>query len=392
MTPKYPPTYREVNPNTDHALIHNLLVGAQQIEYLPRPIIGLLIGLAAALVGLAWFPQTDTLTGLGMGGLALAAALIAWAITGLLPVKGRSFGPVYPSMLTLSLLIAGLLIALGLLAAPPALGIVLTLTLLALAAYATWIEPFRLGVTVEHKRVPGWQGDPLRLLHIGDLHLERITQREQMLNTLITAYRPDVIAFSGDLVNLSYNADPVAFGQIRQIVGLWQAQHGVFLVSGTPAVEPLETVREILAGLPVDLVENAWRCIDYGGNRLALAGMITTHDMVTDRAALAHLASVKPEATAHVLLVHTPDVIPEAAQSGFDLYLCGHTHGGQIRLPLIGAVFTASALGRQYAMGRHETGDLSSYTVRGVGMEGLGAPRARLLCPPEIVLWEIGGE
>jgi predicted MPP superfamily phosphohydrolase len=84
-------------------------------------------------------------------------------------------------------------------------------------------------------------------------------------------------------------------------------------------------------------------------------------------------------------------VAPEAAEIGFDWYLCGHTHGGQIRLPLIGALFSSSRLGRRFVMGRYTVGKLQLYVTRGVGMEGLGAPRARFLCPPEIVLWEIRG-
>ncbi|MCS7071149.1 MAG: hypothetical protein NZM00_06560, partial [Anaerolinea sp.] len=287
--------------------------------------------------------------------------------------------------------IVALLIPLGLLRAPLAGAAALVLTILALAFYSTWIEPFRLGVTHQHLTVTGWQGPPLRLLHISDLHIERITRRERRLNALIEQIQPDVIAFTGDFVNLTYNADPVAAAHIRQIIDAWRARLGTFAVPGTPAVEPLEGVQAFVAGMDhAELLLNRWVVIDCGANRVAIAGMITTHDLVVDRETVVRLGASAPDATVRILLSHAPDVIPEAAQAGFDLYLCGHTHGGQIRLPLIGPLLTASRLGRRYAMGRVQTGRMISYTVRGVGMEGLGAPRARFLCPPEIVLWEIG--
>jgi predicted MPP superfamily phosphohydrolase len=81
-----------------------------------------------------------------------------------------------------------------------------------------------------------------------------------------------------------------------------------------------------------------------------------------------------------------------AAEEKVDLYLAGHTHGGQIRLPLFGAVFTASSYGKRYEQGLYEIGETTLYVSRGLGMEGQGAPRARFLCPPEIVAVDLVGE
>jgi predicted MPP superfamily phosphohydrolase len=65
-----------------------------------------------------------------------------------------------------------------------------------------------------------------------------------------------------------------------------------------------------------------------------------------------------------------------------DLY-----HGGQIHLPLFGAVITSSDFWKRYEMGRYEEGNTTLYVSRGLGMEGKGAPRARFLAPPEVILW-----
>jgi predicted MPP superfamily phosphohydrolase len=108
-----------------------------------------------------------------------------------------------------------------------------------------------------------------------------------------------------------------------------------------------------------------------------------------DRTVLSELMQQAPPGAYSILLYHSPDLIEAAAQNGVDLYLAGHTHGGQVRFPFIGAVITLSAYRRKYASGLHTLGPTTLYTSRGLGMEGLHLPRARLLCPPEIVVIDL---
>jgi predicted MPP superfamily phosphohydrolase len=74
-----------------------------------------------------------------------------------------------------------------------------------------------------------------------------------------------------------------------------------------------------------------------------------------------------------------------------DLYLGGHTHGGQLCLPFYGAIVTSSIYGRRYASGLFEEDGTTMYISRGMGLEGGGMPRARFLCRPEIVSLELVG-
>jgi predicted MPP superfamily phosphohydrolase len=78
--------------------------------------------------------------------------------------------------------------------------------------------------------------------------------------------------------------------------------------------------------------------------------------------------------------------MPQAVAHGLNLYLCGHTHGGQVRLPIYGALLTSSQLGKRYEMGHYREDDTHLYVSRGLGLEGLSAPRVRFLCPPEMTL------
>jgi predicted MPP superfamily phosphohydrolase len=375
----------------EDTLLHRLLVATNRWQELPTWYVAASLVFDALLVGLVWAGRGIEY-GAIVGGFTLAAGFAAWEVLRELPRAGLSFGPDKPSALALGALMALILAGLGVLHAPIWLAGLAGAAIVGLTFYATHIEPFRLGVTEQALDVDGWRGE-VKLLHIGDLHVERVTEREGRLNALIDAIQPDLIVFSGDFVNLSYTHDEAAKAAIRAVIGAWRAPLGVYAVPGTPLVEPLTRVLAFVEETGVDLLANRWRTVETPAGALHLLGLITTHDLPTDRAALADKLRAAPDAPGlRLLLTHSPDVAPEAAQSGkIDLYLCGHTHGGQIRLPLIGAIFSSSQLGRRFIMGRCHLDGMTLYTTRGVGMEGLGAPRARLFCPPEIVLWTLRG-
>ena len=73
-----------------------------------------------------------------------------------------------------------------------------------------------------------------------------------------------------------------------------------------------------------------------------------------------------------------------------DLYLSGHTHGGQIALPLYGAIITLAKFGKKYEAGLYEVGDTILYVNRGMGLEPRPAPQIRFCAQPEITVFDIG--
>lgn len=375
--------------------MHKLLVRSNALQQLSRPLVFALMLANGLVTALVWGAFNETSIAILAGGLTFLASAGNWLALWLLPRAGRSYGPDQPSALALMLIFTGLALVLAILNAPLWLLALLNALITLAAIYATWIEPFQLGVTRETLDIS--TGDPavtsgasVRLLHIGDIHVEHLTQRERQLNQLIEQLQPDVIVFTGDFVNLSYNEDARSHAEIRQLIGGWQAPLGVYCISGTPTVEPPALVASLVRGIPqITLLTNRWVTLNTPAGKLHIAGMVTTHDMDEDRRALANLAADFPESGIRLLLSHSPDLAPEAAAVGFDLYLCGHTHGGQLRVPILGAILSASHYGRRFVMGRYRLNEMTLYTTRGVGMEGLGAPRARFLCPPEIVLWKI---
>lgn len=379
----------------EHTTLHTLLVQTNRLQELPTFIIIVFMMLNAVLVaGFWWFNEPDAVVVILIAAGYLLANTVDWTLLHTLRTTGRSFGPDKPAILAISSVRALLLVSLSILSLPWWLALIILIPLSLLVFYSTWIEPFRLGVTHEKYGTSKWSPDapPLRLLQIGDIHVEYISPRERHLNRLIEELKPDLIVFTGDFVNLSNTHDPESEKAIREIISQWKAPLGVYCVSGTPLVEPMERVKAFVKDLDnLKLLPNQWITINTPGGALNILGLVVTHDMKRDRDLLKKMMLTAPKNGLHLLLMHPPDIAPEANDAGIDLYLCGHTHGGQIRLPLIGALFSSSHLGNRFIMGRYELGTTTLYTSRGVGLEGLGAPRARFLCPPEIVLWEISG-
>lgn len=318
-----------------------------------------------------------------------------------LPRRGLSFGPWKSQFVVLALprLTAALLLAgVGWLAGAWLGFILFVVVQVGASATAVWgfvIEPFRVGLselTIATDRLPPGAA-PIRFLHISDLHVERLSKRETAVLRLAQQANPDFIVITGDYVNLSYNTDPVTHRQVRQLLQKLDAPHGVFATLGSITVDLRAEVVPIFAGLPITLMRQDWQTVRLGPEReLVLLGMDCTHHLPTDRARLANLHAQAPNSVPQILLYHSPELMPEAVDHGLDLYLCGHTHGGQVRLPLIGALITSSQLGRQYVMGHYQEGRTNLYVSRGLGLEGLSAPRVRFMAPPEMLLVTLVGE
>lgn len=379
----------------EHTPLHTLLVQTNRLQNTPTFLVVLFLALNVGVAAFLWWSASqDSATVAIISLIYIAANVFDWSLLRALRTTGRSFGPDKPTILALSSLRLALLTVLSIFSAPWWLVLLLLGALSALVYYSTWVEPFRLGVTRQTYTTPKWSSTvpPLRMLQIGDIHVEYTGPRERDLNRLIGELKPDLIVFTGDFVNLSNTHDPESEKAIRDIIGDWKAPLGVYCVSGTPLVEPLERVKAFVQGLDnLKLLPNQWISFQTPGGALNILGLVVSHDMDKDRALLKKMMLSAPKSGLHLLLIHPPDIAPEANEAGIDLYLCGHTHGGQIRLPFIGAIFSSSHLGNRFIMGRYELGATTLYTSRGVGMEGLGAPRARFNCPPEIILWEIRG-
>ncbi|HZU87183.1 MAG TPA: metallophosphoesterase [Anaerolineaceae bacterium] len=316
--------------------------------------------------------------------IMLAFFLLDWGLLAILPLAGRSFGPEKAVLFLLAILRTPFALL------PLPVNLVFQTIGTLLVIYAFWIEPFRLKITRQELVTSKIQSDThLQLLHLGDLHIERLTRREHAILNAVEKARPDLILFSGDILNLSYLADPKALQDAREFLSRLHAPLGVYLVSGSPAVDLPDLLPRLLEDLPLQWLQNESVLLPLGDQQLCLIGLTCTHRPYRDAPILQALSSKSSAEIFTILLYHSPDLAPHAAQQHIDLQLSGHTHGGQFRLPWLGALFTGSLYGRVFQSGRYQLEKLTLYITRGIGLEGAAAPRMRFLCPPEIIFWDI---
>lgn len=256
-------------------------------------------------------------------------------------------------------------------------------------AYGHFVEPFWPEVTrvrVESPKLRGAQR-PVRVVHISDLHCDPEPRLEERLPDLIAAERPDLIVYTGDSIN-----SPEGLPVLRKLLPRLSSIAPTYVVRGN--WDTAFWRREELFGGTgvVELKKEAAR-LDVAGTTLWVAGapfasLADPPDGVPSGIRNA-LRDVPPEAFT-LFLYHTPDLILEAAETGrVDLYCAGHTHGGQVALPVYGALVTLSKFGKKYESGLHREGQTWLYVTRGVGMEGGPAPRVRFFARPEVTVIEL---
>jgi len=387
--------------------LHRALVGVHALTHLPRLLMILILCLLALTITLVWALMThDVHVGLAMALVFLIFIATDWSLLAALPRLGLSFGPVVPPLLGLALVRLGLNVVLALLypfivravgtspTFPAVLDSILHVALSAVVVYACFFEPFNLTVTtlevVTDKLPP--DAPPLRILHLSDFHVERITKREREVLALAEQLSPDLIVLTGDYLNLSYVYDETARREARGVLRQLRAPYGVYAVAGSPPVDPPEAMEAVFMGLDITVLRDEGLLLEVRDQTIRLLGVTCSWDPAEAAQGLDRALRTCPEAEFTLLLYHSPDIMPDASARGVDLVLAGHTHGGQIRLPLYGAVFTSSVYGKRYEMGRYQEGKTVMYVSRGLGMEGLSAPRVRFLSPPEVVLVILRGK
>ena len=174
-------------------------------------------------------------------------------------------------------------------------------------------------------------------------------------------------------------------------LGKLSARHGVYAVLGNHDVYTgTELVAEGLRDIAgIRLLRDEWIRFEVGGRALALVGIEDTGEGWTERHCespeLEQLASELPADLPSLLLAHRPSYFRQAARLGFSVVLSGHTHGGQIALPLA-PNHNASRVIADWTRGVFEEGESILYVNRGLGMAGLPL---RINCPREIALIQL---
>ena len=233
-------------------------------------------------------------------------------------------------------------------------------------------------VSISLPRLPrGFDG--LRIAFFSDTHHGVFFPLSYMEETVTrtNALRPDLILLGGDYVYRAARFIP----PVMEVFGKLTAPLGVFAVRGNHdnAINPVLTSRE-LARNGIREITNDGVWLRRGSDRLRLGGV---DDFQTGRQDLTAALAGTPNAEPALLLTHNPDYMEQLRDPRVILGLCGHTHGGQVCLPLIGPPIVPSRYGQKFARGLAHAPDTPVFVTSGVGAI---FPPVRFDCPPEIAL------
>jgi hypothetical protein len=223
-----------------------------------------------------------------------------------------------------------------------------------------------------------------RIVQISDFHYGEFTEPYFLREIVrhVNRLKPDAVVFNGDYVTMGLmpkattisNAAPCA----EILSGVECALRFAVLGNHDSAyAEP--AVIDALRTHHLPLLYNSNVPIERGGKRLWMAGTGDACDKKVDLDKAVPAVSQKGSEPV-VLLVHEPDILPHVARYNVDLMLSGHTHGGQVRFPLLPPVHLPP-LGQKYVQGLFRHGSTQLYVNRGIGT--VGVPM-RFNCPPEI--------
>jgi predicted MPP superfamily phosphohydrolase len=220
--------------------------------------------------------------------------------------------------------------------------------------------------------------DGLRIGQISDSHLGMPHAARNLAWAVAQMRRaqPDLVVLTGDLVSHRR-----AISRLPALLRGLRAPLGVYAVPGNHDYwEGLADQRAALARANIPLLLNEHRRLRWNGADLWLVGV---DDIWAGRPDLAAALEGVPADAFTLLLCHAPDAADEAARHGIAVQLSGHTHGGHLRLPLLGP-FSRPRFGLRYVMGSYQVGTMALYVSRGLG----GLP-LRLFCRPEATIFTL---
>jgi len=259
-------------------------------------------------------------------------------------------------------------------------GIVLVVVLLAwfVVLYGSFIEPRLLVVNYETISVSkGTQS--IKIALISDLHAGPYLS-EKFVNKIVdqtNKENPDAVLLAGDFVS----AGNLKISQLVPLSKL-SATLGVYAIHGNhDFVGKISEVDEYLQGLGIKMLINESAVLKKGDEQLVIVGV---DDVWFGNVDFEKALKDVPADIPRVLLAHNPDIVYALRDYKFDAILSAHTHGGQIRLPLIGSISVIpTELGRKFDRGMFDWNGIPLLITSGVGSIG---PRARLFVPPEIMM------
>ncbi|HXG32893.1 MAG TPA: metallophosphoesterase [Bryobacteraceae bacterium] len=220
--------------------------------------------------------------------------------------------------------------------------------------------------------------NPFRVLHLSDFHIDGVEGLAEVLAERLPLLPCDVCVLTGDYRFEVEGPWERVVPRMEKVVRAIRSRLGIYAILGNHDCADMAAALE---GIGIRLLVNEGTLLEDG---VWLAGVDDPHYYGCDD--LRRAAGGAPEGAFRILLAHSPELYEEAARAGFHLYLCGHTHWGQIRLPGDVAPLVNARCPKAYTSGLWRHGAMQGYTSAGVGCSMLPV---RFNCPPEVVVLEL---
>lgn len=252
-------------------------------------------------------------------------------------------------------------------------------------SYAKYIEPNWIEINSLQLTLPHLSSEfnGYRIVQISDVHRDKWMTQERFkkIINLVNQQKPDLVAITGDLVT---HFSPSVVPTLKFVLDKFTAKDQTVAVLGNH--DYLNNSKAIIQAIEesgITCLDNAIYTLHRGSAMLHIAGV---DDIWLGKPRLDLVLKQLPNEGAAILLAHEPDFADISAATGrFDLQLSGHSHGGQVHLPLLTAM-VLPRFGRKYYSGRYQVGDMIQYTNRGVGMTDM---HLRFAARPEITVFTL---
>ncbi|WP_430786256.1 metallophosphoesterase [Virgibacillus flavescens] len=252
--------------------------------------------------------------------------------------------------------------------------------------YAREVEPYLLDIHQEFiasdKITSQFNG--FKIVQFSDTHIGfhySIEQLEKLVKT-INEQNPDIIVFTGDLVDApnDYNWNT----PLTRILGSLKAKYAKYWIYGNHDHGGYGTniVKNVMDQSGFKLLQNQHVTINIEQESFVLAGI---DDVMLGDPNLEKALKQTDSSLFTMLLAHEPDFADRAVEYSVDVQLSGHSHGGQVRLPIIGHLYTPM-YAEKYVQGKHQIGNLTLFVTKGIGTTRLPY---RFLCKPEIYVYTL---
>ncbi len=254
------------------------------------------------------------------------------------------------------------------------------LTIIGFKFYAERIEPNDLEVeriTIRSNKIK----NKIRITHISDLQTDDIRELHYKVRKASNEFEPHLILFTGDVLNHILIRE-----EVEKYLSGFKKIDSSYFVSGN--VDNILDLKDFTKRSGFIFLDDKSKLLKMDDTLIGLIGISLWE--YRNENLINQLSNEVNEAEFKILMSHYPDTILYANNSKPDLILAGHTHGGQVCLPIIGQIITLSNVPRNIASGGlHFYNGIKIIVSRGLGMEGHIAPRIRILDKPHLVLLEL---